>query len=96
MLRYFCKALNNIMARDSFHLTVRKALEKDGWSITHDPYELEIGGPDYEIDLGAEKIFAAQKGPKKIAVEVKFLPKNLPPTSSIKPSASIEITAVHL
>jgi hypothetical protein len=59
------------MARDIFHSNVRDALIKDGWVITHDPYELEMGSPDYEIDLGAEKIIAAQKGVEKIAVEVK-------------------------
>lgn len=59
------------MARDIFHNTVRESLFKDGWTITHDPYELELGSPDYEIDLGAERMIAAQKGVEKIAVEVK-------------------------
>lgn len=59
------------MARDIFHQNVKEALIKDGWTITHDPYELEIGSPDYEIDLGAEKIIAAQRGVDIIAVEVK-------------------------
>lgn len=59
------------MARDIFHSNVKDALIKDGWIITHDPYELEMGSPDYEIDLGAEKIIAAQKGLELIAVEVK-------------------------
>jgi hypothetical protein len=31
------------MAKDIFHDTVRKALEKDGWKITHDPYRLRYG-----------------------------------------------------
>lgn len=59
------------MARDLFHENVKTALIKDGWVITHDPYELELGRPEYEIDLGAEKILAATKGKQKIAVEVK-------------------------
>lgn len=25
-------------ARDKYHHIVRKALEKDGWTIPHDPY----------------------------------------------------------
>lgn len=32
------------MAKDVFHDVVRAALQKDGWSITHDPYELRVGG----------------------------------------------------
>ncbi len=30
------------MAKDFYHENVRKALEKDGWRITHDPYHIEI------------------------------------------------------
>ncbi|MFN4254686.1 MAG: element excision factor XisH family protein [Saprospiraceae bacterium] len=29
------------MARDIFHQEVREALEKDGWTITHDPVPIE-------------------------------------------------------
>jgi len=28
------------MAKDIFHEIVRNALQKDGWQITHDPYEI--------------------------------------------------------
>lgn len=63
------------MARDIFHQEVREALEKDGWTITHDPLPLRNKSQrmDYEIDLGAERIIAAEKGADKIAVEVKSL-----------------------
>lgn len=60
------------MAKDLFHDIVRRALEKDGWSITHDPFTLldkEEGG--LQTDLGAEKIIIAEKEMKRIAVEVK-------------------------
>ena len=30
------------MARDLYHENVRKALETDGWTITHDPYPIKI------------------------------------------------------
>ncbi|TVL99709.1 MAG: hypothetical protein CV087_16790 [Candidatus Brocadia sp. WS118] len=30
------------MAHDFFHHIVKAALEKDGWEITHDPYELRL------------------------------------------------------
>jgi hypothetical protein len=58
-------------AKDFFHDVVRKALEKDGWSITADPLILTIGLRSVFIDLGAEKLIAAERGSEKIAVEVK-------------------------
>ncbi|HLP92249.1 MAG TPA: element excision factor XisH family protein [Nostocaceae cyanobacterium] len=59
------------MAKDKFHNTVKNALIKDGWTITDDPLFLEFGGVDLYVDLGAEKMLAAQKDNQKIAVEVK-------------------------
>jgi len=58
-------------ARDIFHKAVRKALEKEQWLITHDPLSLDIGGVEMYIDLGAEKILAAEKNGQKMAVEIK-------------------------
>jgi len=58
-------------AKDKFHGAVRRALEKDGWLVTDDPYILKIGGRRQKIDLGAEKIISAQRDGEKIAVEVK-------------------------
>lgn len=57
--------------KDHFHTAVRNALEKEGWTITHDPLPLNIGTLRLEVDLGAEKLIAAQKDNQKIAVEVK-------------------------
>ena len=58
---------------------VKKALIKDGWQITHDPYEIKTPDFKWEADLGAEKLFAAQKKNKKIVVEVKsFLEESTP------------------
>ncbi len=59
------------MARDLFHNIFRSALEKDGWVITDDPLSIRYGGVDIQIDLGAEKLLAAEKGTDKIAVEIK-------------------------
>ena len=59
------------MAKDLYHNQVKRALEKDGWEITHDPYELRTGGVEMYIDIGAEQIIGADKGNDKIAVEVK-------------------------
>jgi hypothetical protein len=59
------------MARDLFHDIVRSALEKDGWLVTDDPLNIRSGGVDVQIDLGAERLIAAQKAGEKIAVEIK-------------------------
>lgn len=58
------------MARDKYHAQVRIALEKEGWTITHDPYFIRLGKRKGFIDLGAEMI-GAEKGTEKIAVEIK-------------------------
>jgi hypothetical protein len=59
------------MARDLYHNNVREALQKDGWAITHDPYQVSIEEVGYEIDFGAEPLIAAEKDEQRIAVEVK-------------------------
>jgi len=59
-------------ARDYYHDTVRNALIKDGWTITHDPYRLKLArGKNLFVDLGAERLIAAEKGIEKIAIEIK-------------------------
>jgi XisH protein len=57
--------------RDDLHIPFRRALEKDGWTITHDPLELKLEDIKLKIDLGAERTLAAVKEGRKIAVEVK-------------------------
>ncbi len=58
-------------ARDFDHHHVRRVLEADGWTITHDPLRLRWGVRDLYVDLGAERLLAAHKGALKIAVEIK-------------------------
>ena len=58
-------------AKDAFHQLVRTALEHEGWTITHDPYRIDLGFVDFYIDLGAERLIAATKDGEKIAVEIK-------------------------
>lgn len=58
-------------AKDIFHDAVRKGLEKEGWIITNDPLRIEVGDVEMYIDLGAEKILAAERAGEKIAVEIK-------------------------
>ncbi len=57
--------------RDDLHLSLRNTLEKDGWTVTDDPLILILEQTVLKADLGAEKTFAAEKGARKIAVEVK-------------------------
>lgn len=63
-------------ARDLFHQAVRTALEKEGWIITDDPLEVELEEITFRIDLGAERLIAAEKGEQKIAVEIKSFASN--------------------
>ncbi len=58
-------------AKDIYHDAVKTALEKDGWTITNDPLVLQWGAKDLFVDLGAEKLLAANKNNQKIAVEIK-------------------------
>ena len=58
-------------AKDIYHNTVITALEKDGWTITNDPLPLKIGKRTLNVDLGAEKLLAAEKQGRKIAVKLK-------------------------
>jgi hypothetical protein len=58
-------------AKDIYHEVVKTALIKDGWTITDDPLKLTIGSRSLYVDLGAEKLIAAQKEEQKIAVEIK-------------------------
>jgi hypothetical protein len=59
------------MARDKIHETVKAALIADGWTITDDPLVLLPDEEGVAVDLGAEKLIAAEKGMEKIAVEIK-------------------------
>jgi hypothetical protein len=58
-------------AKDVYHDLVHQLLVADGWQITHDPYRIVVGRKNLIVDLGAEKILAADRDGKHIAVEVK-------------------------
>ena len=58
-------------ARNLFHDEVVVALQKDGWTITHDPYRVKIGDRNAYIDLAAENnVLGAERHGEKIAVEI--------------------------
>jgi hypothetical protein len=59
------------MVKDRFHDVVSVALEKEGWQITADPYEIKVDDVDFEIDLAADRLLAAARDNQKIAVEIK-------------------------
>ena len=58
-------------AKDIYHQAAKNALIKYGWTITHDPLRINIGERRVLIDLGAERVFAAEKAGQQIAVEIK-------------------------
>ncbi|MGC1310322.1 MAG: element excision factor XisH family protein [Phormidesmis sp.] len=58
-------------AKDLFHDLVKTSLTEEGWRVTHDPYRIDLGFTDLYIDLGAERLIAAERDQEKIAVEVK-------------------------
>ncbi|MBN2089562.1 XisH family protein [candidate division KSB1 bacterium] len=67
--------------RDSIHYMVKKALIKEGWEITDDPYVISYGERFLFVDLGAidvtrvesfgGNLLGARRKNKKIAVEIK-------------------------
>jgi len=59
------------MFKDRFHEVVKQALEKDRWVITDDPLRFKFGNVNFQVDLGAERIVAAERAGEKIAVEIK-------------------------
>lgn len=58
-------------AKDKLHGAVREALIRDGWTITDDPLRLKVQGRQLYVDLGAERLLAAERDSVTIAVEVK-------------------------
>ncbi len=58
-------------AKDIFHEAVKRGLQKEGWVITHDPLVVKFAKDKMSVDLGAEKILAAERETEKIAVEIK-------------------------
>lgn len=48
-------------AKDFFHNAVKLALEKDGWLITDDPLIFLVDTIEFRLDLGAERLLAAEK-----------------------------------
>lgn len=58
-------------AKDIYHIPFVRALRKDGWTITHDPLAVTVEGTNLLIDIGAERVVAAERDGERIAVEIK-------------------------
>jgi hypothetical protein len=59
------------MAKDMFHQAVKNALVKEQWTITADPLRFQYGDVNFQVDLEAERLFSADRGNEKIAVEIR-------------------------
>ncbi|RFP52743.1 MAG: fatty-acid synthase [Limnothrix sp. CACIAM 69d] len=63
--------------RDQIHDIIRRALLKDGWQITDDPFVIAYGERFLFIDLGATEkgllsaIVGASRSSERIAIEIK-------------------------
>ena len=57
--------------RDTHHREVVQALRNDQWVITDDPLVLDFAGRLVGIDLAAEKLLAAERAERRIAIEIK-------------------------
>jgi hypothetical protein len=56
-----------VSAKDIFHDVVKEALQKEQWVITKDPFGFKFGNVNFQVDLGAEKLLAAERENEKIA-----------------------------
>ena len=65
-------------AKDRYHEAFVRALEKNGWTITDDPLTLVLFGTDLLVDLGAERVMAAERKGERIAVGIKSFIKPSP------------------
>jgi len=50
---------------------VVNAFKKDGWTITHNPSKVRWKTRKLQVDLGSEKLIAAEKDARRIAVDIK-------------------------
>ena len=60
-----------VSAKDTFHESVKRALQKEQWVITADPLSFKFGSVKFQVDLGAERLVAAERSGEQIAVEIK-------------------------
>ena len=83
-------------AKDFYHENVRNSLMKDGWTITHDPFRLPMGSRSAFIDVGATKVFAAERQGQKIAVEIKSFLSTSPVSELEKAMGQYDLYSMFL
>jgi hypothetical protein len=54
--------------KDTYHDAVKRALVRDGWRISHDPFPITYEGTTVSTDLGAEKVTESEG--RRIAIEI--------------------------
>jgi XisH protein/XisI protein len=54
--------------KDAYHDAVKRALVRDGWRISHDPFPITYEGATVSTDLGAEKVIESEG--QRIAIEI--------------------------
>lgn len=59
------------MPAKDYHQSFVRALQREGWTITHDPLTVTVEETNLLIDIGAERLVAAERGGERIAVEIK-------------------------
>jgi len=67
-----------VSAKDIFHEPFVRALQKEGWTITHDPLTIPFDGTELFVDIGAERLIGAVRDGERIAVEIKSFLKPSP------------------
>lgn len=65
------RAKYSMPRKDIYHNAVRRALEKDDWQITHDPFVIKLLDLTIIADLGAKKIRFDKEIGRKMVVEIK-------------------------
>src|SRR5262245_59481140 len=56
-------------ADDIYHDPFVHALRKDGWTITHDPLTVTVEETRVMMDIGAERVVAAEREGERIAMD---------------------------
>ena len=57
------------MSKDLYHQAARNALEKEEWHITDDPLHIRFLDVDLKVDIGAERMLAAEKDGKRLLLK---------------------------
>lgn len=58
-------------AKDIFRQAEKQPLQKEQRVITDEPLRFKFGNVNFQVDLGADRLLAAQRADEKIAVEIK-------------------------